>query len=85
MESEIRRFADLLVERGLGPAAIVALEGMKPLSVVGSQFLIFMDPIVRLFTTIPHYQEAIGILEDRERIEALICAVEEAEEAKCQR
>lgn len=74
------RMAAELVARRLGPLAILALEAGKPLSFVGSQLLICMDPILKLFGTIPYYQEVVSLLEDRERIERLILALEQAEE-----
>jgi len=68
-----------IVSRRLGPAAIMALEAGKPMTFVGSQFLVFMDPILKLFVSIPHYQKFVEILEDRDRVEKLIQAIERAE------
>ncbi len=80
-ETDYDRVAGDLVARGLGPIAIVLLESGKPLSFVGSQFLIFLDPIVQLFTRLPYYPELVHLLEDRTRLEQFIQALERAEEA----
>ena len=52
------RLARRIVARGLATPAIFALESMKPLSFLGSQFLVFVQP----FYSAPDW---IDVLEDR--------------------
>ncbi len=72
----IEKVADLVVSRNLGVAAVFLLESGKPFTTVGSQFLIFLDPLIRMVLTVPDYQLFIELLADREQVERLICAVE---------
>lgn len=78
----IDRLAGLLSARGLTVPAIVALESMKPFTFVGSQALVFFDPVVKLFLEIKDYPRFIALLEDREKVEELILALEAREEER---
>ncbi|MFP4497312.1 MAG: hypothetical protein ACLFQV_03805, partial [Vulcanimicrobiota bacterium] len=60
----------------------VTLESMKPLTFVGSQAMIFFDPIVRVFAGFNGYAKLQKILEDREKVEQLISAIEKFEDEK---
>ncbi|MCD4784393.1 MAG: hypothetical protein K8T10_11285 [Candidatus Eremiobacteraeota bacterium] len=75
----ISKLAVEIVERRLAAPAIVLLESTKPLSFVGSQTLVFFDPIVKMFVAVKDYEKYISLLENREYIEKLIVAVEEYE------
>lgn len=77
----IDKVSDQIVARRLSTAAIFLLESGKPLTTVGSQFLIFLDPILKIFLTVPDYQLFIELLEDRQKVEELICAIERKEDA----
>lgn len=72
----IERLTDQICRRGLGVAAVFVLESSKPLTLVGSQFLIFCQPLVRMLAELPDYPLLVRLLEDRAHVEALICAVE---------
>ena len=72
------RLARGIVARGLATPAIFALESCKPLSFLGSQLLVFVQP----FYSAPDW---IDVLEDRERVERLICAIEEEVSGKSDR
>src|SRR5687768_12974062 len=74
------RIANEVVRRRLTTPAILLLESVKPLNFVGSQFLVFMDPIVRLFLTIRDYDRFVQMLEQRDSIEWLIQAIERRED-----
>ena len=78
-EELITYFAGEVVQRRLTTAAIFFLEALKPLNLIGSQALIFLEPILKLFFTLPHYREIIQVLEKRENLEKLIIAIEAAE------
>jgi hypothetical protein len=45
----LARIARELVGRRLTTPAIVFLESVKPLNFVGSQFLLFLDPLLKVF------------------------------------
>ena len=68
----VESIADRIVQKGFGSVAIFLLEAGKPLAFLGSQTLIFFQP----FLGIP-MDRWIELLEDRERIEQLILAIEE--------
>lgn len=81
----IERLAGEVVARHMAAPAIVLLESSKPLTFVGSQTLVFFDPIISmvgLFKDRDRYRE---ILEDRARVEQLITAIERLEEDKIQK
>jgi hypothetical protein len=60
--------------------AILLLESMKPLSFLGSQALIFFEPMVRAFFTLPDYERVASLLERRESLEALMVRIEAKDE-----
>lgn len=76
----LHRVAREVVRRHLVTPAILFLESAKPLNFVASQLLVFLDPILRLFLTLPDYGRLARLLERRESIEWLIVAIERAEE-----
>ncbi len=78
-EELISKVAKRVVELRLTPVAIVLLESAKPLSFIGSQVLVFFQPIVTSFLPIASYEEFIKILEDRNNLEKLICEIENEE------
>lgn len=69
----------MIVERKMSTPAIFLLEAAKPLSLVGSQLLIFFQPMVGLFADLKSYPAWIKILEERENLEQLIRLIEEKE------
>ncbi|MBI2266978.1 MAG: hypothetical protein HYU64_17755 [Armatimonadetes bacterium] len=77
-------FLDLLaseiVKRRLASIVVLTLESLKPLSFLGSQALIFLEPFLGAFMTKPEtYKKLIEILEDRDRLERLLERIEELE------
>ena len=69
--------ADGITRRRLTPAAMFFLESMKPVGFVGSQFLIFLQPIVQIIWSSPvRYQRLVHILERRGSIELLLRRLE---------
>ncbi|MDM7993217.1 MAG: hypothetical protein QUS11_07885 [Candidatus Fermentibacter sp.] len=71
------RIARRVVERQLTVPAVVLLESVKPLSFLGNQMLIFLDPMVSLVVDSKDYQKFVRMLEDRDNVEKLICAIED--------
>ncbi|MEE8596929.1 MAG: hypothetical protein V3T09_03870 [bacterium] len=78
----INKIAQKVVDYRLSPVAIVFLESSKPLSFLGNQFLIFMQPFYRALFSYREYEEVTAMLEDRNNIEALICEIERLEEER---
>ena len=81
----INKIAQKVIDYRLAPVAIVFLESSKPLSFLGNQFLIFMQPFYRALFSYREYEEITAMLEDRSNIEALICEIERLEEKKDER
>lgn len=81
-EAFLARLAREIVRRGLSTPAILVLESMKPMNFVSSRVLVFLDPIVTLIRTIPDYRRCVRLLEERDTIERLLCAIEACEEER---
>jgi hypothetical protein len=77
----VNKIAQKIVDMRLSPVAIVFLESSKPLSFIGNQFMIFMQPFYRAFFSYREYEEIAAMLEERKNIETLICEIERLEEA----
>jgi hypothetical protein len=77
----MNKIAQKVVDMRLSPVAIVFLESSKPLSFIGNQFMIFMQPFYRAFFSYREYEEIAAMLEERKNIETLICEIERLEEA----
>ncbi len=78
----INKIAQKVIDYRLSPVAIVFLESSKPLSFLGNQFLIFMQPFYRALFSFREYEEITAMLEDRKNIETLICEIERLEEER---
>ncbi len=78
----IGKIAQKVVDYRLSPVAIVFLESSKPLSFLGNQLLVFMQPFYRALFSYSEYEEVTAMLEDRKNIEALICEIERLEEER---
>ncbi len=81
----IGKIAQKVIDYRLAPVAIIFLESSKPISFLGNQFLIFMQPFYRALFSYREYEEIAAMLEDRNNIEALICEIERLEEEKDER
>ncbi len=73
----IDKIARGTVERNLTAPAIFLLESVKPLTFIGSQVMVFFDPIVRAIFTFKEYNEIRLALEDRQNLERLLIKIEE--------
>jgi hypothetical protein len=69
-----------VVRMSLAVPSIFMLESTKPLSFVGSQVLVFLEPFIQAFLTIRHYQQFTRMLEDRRNVEKLIQRIEAFDE-----
>ena len=81
----IGKIAQKVIDYRLAPVAIIFLESSKPISFLGNQFLIFMQPFYRALFSYREYEEIAAMLEDRNNIEALICEIERLEEERDER
>lgn len=75
----LHKIALKVVEMKLTPMAIVLLESSKPLSFVGSQLMVFFQPIYSAIFPAQPYNEIATLLENRENIELLIREIERLE------
>ncbi|MFC1851048.1 hypothetical protein ACFL27_12715 [candidate division CSSED10-310 bacterium] len=84
MESEITEnhlklldnLAQKIVERRMAAPAIFFLEVSKPLNFIGSQMLVFFEPIIQTVYTFQNYDSYRQLLEKREAIELLLVRIE---------
>jgi hypothetical protein len=84
-EELLTNLAKGIVDRGLTAPAIFFLESVKPLNFIGSQAMIFFEPIVRTIFPWHQYSEFAVILEERSTLERLLLAIEDAEEERQRR
>jgi hypothetical protein len=78
----LEKIARKTVDLRLGPVAIVMLEANKPLSFVGSQLMIFFQPVVTAIFPFTQYDEIAALLEDRANVERLIQTIEKLEDER---
>ena len=81
----LTKIAQKVVDLRLTPVAVVMLESSKPLSFVGSQLMVFLQPIVTTIFPFRQYDEVSALLEDRANVEALIQKIEKLEDGKSDR
>ena len=73
----IEKLAKAIVERGLSAPAILFLESVKPMNFLGSQAMLFLEPIIKVVFPYQSYSEVAILLENRGCIEQLILELEE--------
>lgn len=73
----IKKIADSIIKRGLTAPSIMFLESVKNLNFIGSQVMLFFQPIVKAIFPTENYDKIQRILEKRCSIEYLIKAIEE--------
>ncbi|MEO0093421.1 MAG: hypothetical protein ABIK67_04120 [candidate division WOR-3 bacterium] len=78
----IHKVAQKVVDLRLTTIAIVFLESSKPLSFIGSQLMVFFQPIFTAVFPFTQYDEFAALLEDRKNIELLIQEIEQLDEEK---
>jgi hypothetical protein len=81
----IHKLAQKVVDLKLTTIAIVMLESSKPLSFVGSQLMVFFQPIFTSVFPFIQYDEFAALLEDRKNVEVLIQEIERFDEEKRQK
>ncbi len=73
----VEKVARKVVEKGMTVPAILFLESVKPLNFIGSQTLVFFEPIVQTLFNFKDYNTFQTALEKRESIEVLLLKIEE--------
>jgi len=81
-EEILGKLAQRVVDMRLTPLAIVALESGKPLSFVGSQLMVFFQPVFTSIFPFHQYDEVAALLEERPNLEALIQRIEQLEDER---
>ncbi|MFH1008762.1 MAG: hypothetical protein V1800_14900 [Candidatus Latescibacterota bacterium] len=74
------RTAGFIVKKKMAAPAVLFLESMQPLSFLGNQVMIFLQPIVTPFFSTQEYERVARILERRESISVLIARIEEKQD-----
>jgi len=74
------KIAKRIVDIRLTPVAIVTLESVKPLSFIGSQLMVFFQPIFSAVFPFKQYEEFAALLEERSNIEEFIQLIEKLED-----
>ena len=72
----LSNFAKSIYERRFSAPAIFFLESTKYLAYIGSQFLVFLGPVITSFINEKKYYQIQNLLEDRNNIEFLIVEIE---------
>jgi hypothetical protein len=75
----LERLAGWVVERRMAAPAILFLESVKPLNFVGSQFMFFFEPIVKIFVGGKGYTRFAQLMEDRDNVEMFLLCIEALE------
>jgi len=76
-EAVLVKLAHKVVDKGMTIPAILFLESVKPLNFIGSQTMVFFEPIVQTVFNFKDYDNLRSALEKRESIEILILRMEE--------
>ncbi len=72
----VERVARFIVRFSLTVPAILALESLRPLSFVGSQFMYLLSPAVTTFLTQKDWEEMARLLEHRSGVEYVLEVIE---------
>jgi len=81
----LEKVAHKVVDRRMAVPAILFLESVKPLNYIGSQALVFFEPIVQSLFNFKDYDTFRQALEKRETIEILLRKIEEYDADASQR
>jgi len=72
----LEKLAHKVVDRGMTVPAILFLESVKPLNYIGSQAMVFFEPIVQSVFNFKDYDTMRIALEKRETLEILLVKIE---------
>ncbi len=77
-----RRIARKVSRWEIGGPAVLVLESMKPVTYIASQALVVGGPLVQSLVEIRDYYTFRKLLENRDRVEELVQAIEAEEETR---
>jgi hypothetical protein len=72
----LEKVAQRVVDLRVSAMAIFLLESTKPLSFLGSQLLVFFNPIIQPIFNFKDYEDVTEMIENRDNIEFLIQRIE---------
>ncbi len=75
----VERLARFVVRRRMSAPALLVLETGRPLNFIGSQFLVFLSPFLKLVFSPLEYDRFVRLLERRRSIDLIIDAIVEQE------
>jgi hypothetical protein len=75
-DHDVESTAAWLHEVGLAGPAYLLLSGLRPLSFVGGQGLLFLEPLLPFSKWRTAAERIAGVLDDRSRVEALLASLE---------
>ncbi len=75
-ERVLEKLATKTVERGMTVPAILFLESIKPLNFIGSQAMVFFEPVIQTVFNFRDYETLRVALEKRDTVEKLITKIE---------
>lgn len=76
----MKKISTEIVKRQLTLPVIIFLESIRPLSYIGSQAMVFFNPLVQIVFPTKMYGQLQLFFEDRENMEKLIQAIEAEDE-----
>ena len=74
--------AGFVVKKRMSAPAVLFLESLRPLSFIGSQAMVFLQPVVASFFSPLEYERLAQILERRESIGLFIERIQESQDKK---
>jgi hypothetical protein len=80
-EVVLAKVAQKVVDKGMTVPAILFLETIKPLNFIGSQAMVFFEPVVQTVFNLKDYDTLRQALEKRESVEILLLRIEEFDAA----
>ena len=72
----VDRLARFVVRFGLTVPAVLAIEGMRPLGFVGSQFMHLLTPSIGVFLTPDQWNAIATLLEQRRGVDVILERIE---------
>jgi len=79
-EELLDRIAQEVVERNLTAPAVFLLEVARPFTFLGSQAMVFMEPIIQSIFNWQNYTYVRRLLEDRKNLDELLVRIEDYDE-----
>ncbi len=73
----LEKIAKKIHQYGLVTPAIFFLEMTKPLSLLGSHFLVFFGPVINSFIQSENYYRTVQVFEEPKNVEVLLTMIEE--------